>query len=56
MNRKEKPDLQNIGNCGEYFIASVLSSYGFTTTITLGRAEHTILLQSLLMEKPLNYK
>jgi len=34
-----KPDLQNIGNSGEYFMASILSGAGFTTTITLGRAE-----------------
>jgi hypothetical protein len=37
--RMEKPDTNNIGNAGEYFIASVLSSNGYTTTITLGRAE-----------------
>lgn len=37
--KEGKPDLQNIGNAGEYFIASVLSGHGFTTTITLGRAE-----------------
>jgi hypothetical protein len=30
---------QNIGNAGEYYIAAVLSSLNFTTTITLGRAE-----------------
>jgi hypothetical protein len=35
----EKPDNNNIGNAGEYFIASILSSRGYTTTITLGRAE-----------------
>ena len=39
MNKKEKPDNNNIGNAGEYFIASVLSSRGYITTITLGRAE-----------------
>ena len=32
-------DKQNIGNAGEYYIASLLSAYGFTATITLGRAE-----------------
>lgn len=37
--KENKPDLQNIGNAGEYFMASVLSAYGFTTTLTLGRAE-----------------
>jgi len=37
--KEGKPDLQNIGNAGEYFMASVLSGRGFTTTITLGRAE-----------------
>jgi len=30
---------QNIGNAGEYYIASRLSAENFTTTITLGRAE-----------------
>ncbi|SRR4030042_138899 len=34
-----KPDNNNIGNTGEYFIASILSSKGYITTITLGRAE-----------------
>lgn len=34
-----KPDSQNICNAGEYYIASVLSANGFTTTLTLGRAE-----------------
>lgn len=37
--QRNKPDLQNIGNAGEYYIASVLSANGFTATITLGRAE-----------------
>ncbi len=32
-------DYQDIGNTGEYFIASLLSYHGCTTTITLGRAE-----------------
>lgn len=35
----EKTDKQNIGNAGEYFAASILSAHGFTTTLTLGRAE-----------------
>jgi len=35
----EKPDNQNICNAGEYYLASILSSKGFTTTLTLGRAE-----------------
>jgi PD-(D/E)XK endonuclease len=39
MDKKEKPDNNNIGNAGEYFIASILSSRGYVTTITLGRAE-----------------
>lgn len=39
MRNIDKPDTQNIGNAGEYFVASVLSAHGFTTTITLGRAE-----------------
>ena len=30
---------QNIGNAGEYYIASRLSTENFVTTITLGRAE-----------------
>ncbi|MBS3072241.1 hypothetical protein J4477_00195 [Candidatus Pacearchaeota archaeon] len=36
---KDKPDNNNIGNAGEYFMASILSSKGYVTTITLGRAE-----------------
>jgi hypothetical protein len=39
MNYINKPDLQNIGNSGEYCIAAILSANGYTTTITLGRAE-----------------
>ena len=35
----KKPDHQNIGNAGEYFIASKLSASGYITTMTLGRAE-----------------
>lgn len=38
-NVSMKPDSQNIANAGEYYIASILSTNGFTTTITLGRAE-----------------
>jgi len=37
--KKNKPDNNNIGNTGEYYIASILSSRGYITTITLGRAE-----------------
>jgi len=37
--KEEKPDHNNIGNAGEYFIASILSARGYITTITLGRAE-----------------
>lgn len=32
-------EKQNIGNAGEYYIASRLSAENFTATITLGRAE-----------------
>jgi len=35
----DKPDNNNIGNTGEYYIASILSSKGYIATITLGRAE-----------------
>lgn len=35
----EKPSKGNIGNTGEYYFASILSSLDFITTITLGRAE-----------------
>ena len=34
-----KTQKQNIGNAGEYYIASRLSSLNFVATITLGRAE-----------------
>lgn len=37
--KNNKPDNNNIGNAGEYFIASILSSKGYVTTLTLGRAE-----------------
>jgi hypothetical protein len=30
---------QNVGNAGEYYIASRLSAFNFIATITLGRAE-----------------
>lgn len=35
---------QNIGNAGEYYLASYLSAHDFTVTITLGRAEKFDLL------------
>lgn len=35
----EKNSKQNIGNAGEYYIASRLSAENFIATITLGRAE-----------------
>ena len=34
-----KTQKQNIGNAGEYYIASRLSAFNFISTITLGRAE-----------------
>ncbi|MDD5340551.1 MAG: hypothetical protein PHV13_04875 [Candidatus ainarchaeum sp.] len=37
--KKWKPTNSNICNTGEYFIASLLSSNDYITTITLGRAE-----------------
>jgi len=36
---KQKTQKQNIGNAGEYYIASRLSALNFLVTITLGRAE-----------------
>jgi len=39
MIKQGKPDNNNICNAGEYYIASILSSKGYITTITLGRAE-----------------
>ncbi|HAE36413.1 MAG: hypothetical protein UR85_C0002G0036 [Candidatus Nomurabacteria bacterium GW2011_GWF2_35_66] len=36
---KQKTQKQNIGNAGEYYIASRLSALNFVATITLGRAE-----------------
>lgn len=36
---KQKAQKQNVGNAGEYYIASRLSALNFTATITLGRAE-----------------
>ncbi len=35
----QKAQKQNVGNAGEYYIASRLSTIDFTVTITLGRAE-----------------
>ncbi|MEM5777791.1 MAG: hypothetical protein QXJ06_05120 [Candidatus Aenigmatarchaeota archaeon] len=40
----EKPSKQNIGNAGEYYLASILSAKNFTVTITLGRNEKYDLL------------
>ncbi|GAB6109070.1 hypothetical protein JCM19376_30260 [Fusibacter bizertensis] len=37
-------EKQNIGNAGEYYIASYLSAHDLTVTITLGRAEKYDLL------------
>lgn len=34
-----KINKQNVGNAGEYFIASMLSAQDYVVTITLGRAE-----------------
>lgn len=34
-----KLQKQNVGNAGEYLIASRLSALDYTVTITLGRAE-----------------
>lgn len=39
MNNKNIIQKQNIGNSGEYYIASRLSAENFIATITLGRAE-----------------
>jgi hypothetical protein len=39
MNQNTKIKKQNVGNVGEYYIASKLSALDFVTTITLGRAE-----------------
>jgi hypothetical protein len=36
---EQKIQKQNVGNAGEYYIASRLSEKDFTVTITLGRAE-----------------
>jgi len=35
----KKPNRNNIGNAGEYYVAHILSSRNYITTITLGRAE-----------------
>ncbi len=39
MLKENKIGKQNIGNAGEYYIASRLSANNFIATITLGRAE-----------------
>ncbi len=39
MNKKNQVGKQNIGNAGEYYLASRLSAENFIVTITLGRAE-----------------
>lgn len=44
QKNESKVEKQNIGNAGEYFIASYLSSKDFTVTLTLGRAEKYDLL------------
>ncbi|MEI7765475.1 MAG: hypothetical protein WCI93_02710 [bacterium] len=36
---EEKIQKQNVGNAGEYYVASRLSALNFVATITLGRAE-----------------
>lgn len=41
---KSNVSKQNIGNAGEYYLASRLSAENFTATITLGRAEKYDLL------------
>jgi hypothetical protein len=37
--KQEKLQKQNVGNAGEYYIASRLSAMNFIATLTLGRAE-----------------
>ena len=37
--KNNKVNFQNVGNAGEYYIAAILSANGFTTNLTLGRAE-----------------
>lgn len=37
--KENKIQKQNVGNAGEYYIASRLSALDYTVTITLGRAE-----------------
>src|SRR3990167_4696838 len=37
--KEQKVQKQNIGNAGEYYIASRLSAENFVATLTLGRAE-----------------
>jgi hypothetical protein len=36
---EDKIQKQNVGNAGEYYVASRLSAMDFTATLTLGRAE-----------------
>jgi len=47
----KKPTKQNIGNIGEYYIASVLSARNCVVNITLGRAE----LVDLFILNPKNH-
>lgn len=47
----KKPDKNNIGNAGEYYVAYILSSLGCITTITLGRAEKYDILAVLPNKK-----
>jgi len=47
----EKNSKQNIGNAGEYYIASRLSAENFIATITLGRAEKYDILAINPLEK-----
>ena len=46
---------QNIGNSGEYFIAYKLSTFDFTVTITLGRAERFDILALSNDNKPIKF-
>jgi len=52
MGSKEVSN-QNVGNAGEYYIASVLSAHNFVATVTLGRAEDYDLLVVNPKGKPL---
>jgi hypothetical protein len=40
MPTENRIQKQNIGNAGEYYMASILSAHNFTATLTLGRAEY----------------